>query len=356
MNKDILVNKKKEISDVCLRRIKEALGEIETTLNPIGVGGGYKLHIATVPSLLLKVEVKSGIVTRNQAFHEIIQREKKSEGQEKAMIFSEWIPDRVAAEFRRAGIFYADVQGSLYLWKPPRVLIDIRGGRPEKPVASPGRLIDPGGLRVIHFLLTQPASLQNTLREIAGGAYVSLGTAHAVIHELERGQWLLPSALGGRRFRDRAELIDLFVKGYALKLRHTLFVGQYRHVRTSPQEIVDAFTSQLKGRPAQWAVTGGMAAQAITHYLEPDAVALFADHNAQQLLRHEPMLRDDSNGNVTLLNLFTSEGINTKLAPWPVADPLLVYAELLHEGRPREVETAGMIYEKILALGTNSAD
>lgn len=349
------MNKKREIAHDCLRKIKEALGGTEATLEALGSkSGGYELHLATVPSLFLRAEVKTGIVTRNQALHEMI-RWQKSQSPGKAMIFSDWIPDLVATEFKKAGIFYADAQGSLYLWKPPRVLIDIRGGRPEKPSATPGRLIDPGGLKVIHFLLTRPNALHETLREMARGAHVSLGTVHAILHELERGQWILPSSSGGRRFRDRGDLIDLFVRGYALKLRPALFLGQYRHARKKPAEILEAFRVRLKGQTVQWALTGGMAARAFTHYLEPDGIALFVDHNAQQLLRQEPLLRDDSSGNVILLNLFTSEGIHTKMAPWPVADPLLVYAELLQDGRPREVETAKIIYEKIRTLGTNGA-
>jgi hypothetical protein len=208
---------------------------------------------------------------------------------------------------------------------------------------------------VIHYLLTHPKAMNETLREIAGGSHVSLGTAHALIHELDQGQWLLPSAQGGRRFRDRRELIDLFVKGYALKLRPSLLIGQYRHVRKTPEEVIDAFRNRLNGQNTHWALTGGMAARALTHYLEPDVLTLFVDEKARHLLGQEPMLRDDRNGNVILLNLFTPENINHKMAQGPLADPLLIYAELLESGRPRDVETAGLIYDQMIGSEVKGA-
>ena len=55
----------------------------------------------------------------------------------------------------------------------------------------------------------------------------------------------------------------------------------------------------------------------------------------------------DKNGNLILLRLFAK----TVLGPqqtldFALATPLLVYAELLNDGGPREVETAQMIHDK----------
>jgi hypothetical protein len=63
-------------------------------------------------------------------------------------------------------------------------------------------------------------------------------------------------------------------------------------------------------------------------------------------------LRDDINGNVTLLEMFAPNIIGAvPQAPWPLATPFLVYAELLQDGRPREVETAKMIFEQHIEPG-----
>jgi len=71
--------------------------------------------------------------------------------------------------------------------------------------------------------------------------------------------------------------------------------------------------------------------------------------NAPQNLNRELKLLPDTNGTVTLLRAFGT------VLPWrredglPIAHPLLIYAELLHESEPRALEAAAQIQEKYLA-------
>ena len=61
------------------------------------------------------------------------------------------------------------------------------------------------------------------------------------------------------------------------------------------------------------------------------------------------MLRDEAGGNVTLLRLFGGAAVADKpKGAWPLATPLLIYAELLETGGAREVETARMIYDRFI--------
>jgi len=96
-------------------------------------------------------------------------------------------------------------------------------------------------------------------------------------------------------------------------------------------------------------VTGAMAARELTHYLEPDAATLLVDDQARAMLEQEPMLRDETGGNVTLFRLFGAAAVaGEPKGRWPLATPLLIYAELLETGGAREVETAQMIYDRFL--------
>lgn len=307
----------------------------------------FALHIGVKPPLNLVVEAKTRIATRNQALHIILQLQAMAG---EAIVFADWIPEPIAEEFRKAGIFFADAQGNVFLRKPPHIVLDIRGNKPDRPIkAEPGRLIEAGGLKVVHYLLTHPHAAGDPLRTVAEHAGVALGTMHAVMKELERGQWLLPAAGDKRRFGDMKGLVELFVRGYALKLRPACVLGRYKHQKRVPQEILDGFAKRLADMRGHWAVTGGMAARQLTQYLEPDAVTLFVDDQARAKLADEPMLRDDANGNITLLHLIGPAAVADKpQAPWPLATPLLIYAELLETGGAREVETARMIYDQFL--------
>ena len=336
-------------AEACLQTLKRTLGPgVPLRLNRrAGDSRDFDLTIGTKPPLQLFAQTKARTVTRNEALHIILQL-KANKGA--AIVFADWVPEPVADELRRAGVFFADAQGNVFIRTPPQVIVDIRGNKPERPPrAEPGRLIEPGGLKAIHYLLTHPQAAGNPLRTLAEGAGVGLATAHAVVRELGRKQWILPAAGGHRRFGDRKGLVDLFVRGYALKLRPACVLGRYRHQRRTPHEILESFARRLADAPCGWAVTGGQAAKQLTQYLETDTVELFADDQAMAKLKTEPMLRDDANGNVTILRLFGAAAIADKpYAPWPLATPLLVYAELLENGGAREMETAGMIYDRFL--------
>lgn len=347
-----IIENEPALGEACLRNLKQALGAgLPVTLDRRAGGRhDFDLNIGTKPPLRLLVEVKPRITTRNQARHIIFEVKAYAAD---PIVFADWIPEPVAEEFRKAGVFFADAQGNVFIRKPPHLIIDIRGKKPERPLkAEPGRLIEAGGLKVAHLLLTHPEMAGEPLRTIAERAGVGLATAHAVTRELERRQWLLPAAGGKRRFGELKGLIELFVRGYALKLRPACVLGRYRHQKRAPQEIVEAFAQRLADAPGRWALTGGMAARQLTRYLEPDTVELFVDDQALAALKAEPMLRDEADGNVTLLHLFGAAAIAEKpQAPWPLATPLLVYAELLETGGAREVETAKMIYDRFLAPG-----
>lgn len=332
------------VAETCLAKLQLALGPgMAVRLD----ARAKHLNIGPNPHLRLHVETRTRIATRNQALHLILQLQAMAG---EVIIFTDWVPDLAAEEFRNAGIFFTDAQGNAFIRKPPQVVLDIRGKKPDRtPKAEPGKLIEPTGLKIIHYLLTQPKGAGHPLRAIAEEAGVALGTAHAVMKELERGQWILPAAGDKRRFGDLKGLVELFVRGYALKLRPACHLARYKHKLRAPQEIIDRFAERLKGLEGHWAVTGGMAARQMTQYLEPDAVTVFADEQAQAILHNEPMLRDDANGNVTVLNLFGRAAIaGQQNTPWPLATPLLVYAELLEAGGTRDTETAKMVYDQFI--------
>ena len=338
------------LAKTCLENLRQAIGPaLPIRLGqPAARGHDFNLEIGTNPHLKLAVEVKRRIATRNQALHIILQLRKDNHAD--AMVFADWVPEPVAEELRKAGIFFVDAQGNVFIRRPPQVVVDIRGKKPERPLkAEPGRLIEPAGLKVIHYLLTHPEAVGAPLRTIGQGADVALGTMHVVIKELKREQWLLPAKKKGRRFGDVKGLVELFVRGYALKLRPTCLLGRYRHKMRAPQEILRGFAKRLAGLEGRWAVTNGMAARELTRHLEPDRVTIFVDDQARAKLEQEPMLRDETGGNVTLLRLFGEAAVADKRKrAWPLATPLLIYAELLETGGAREVETARMIYERFI--------
>jgi hypothetical protein len=133
-----------------------------------------------------------------------------------------------------------------------------------------------------------------------------------------------------------------------MKLRQDCFIGRYRHVERDPEKLMTRFANRFEKIFAYWGFTGAAGAKILTGYIQPDAVALFVDEAAHRTLKDERMLPDPKEGNVVLFDTFARNAIIPQ-KPFKTATPLLVYAELLNDGRPREVETAQMIYERFIA-------
>jgi hypothetical protein len=184
---------------------------------------------------------------------------------------------------------------------------------------------------------------------MAQDAGVALGTVAIVMKELRRAGYLVPAARHELRLERREELLDLFVKGYALKLRPACFIERYRHEQQDVEALLRRVRDRLRHAKQPWAVTGGVAANRLTQFLEPDVLTVFVPAQAADVLRDERMLVDPTHGNLILLKHFapTIEE-NQPAADVPLATPLLVYAELLFDGRPREAETAGLVREGFL--------
>lgn len=352
MNAAYINNK---IIDLCLDKIKEIMGnEVITLTLPLARAPhpDRAVQLPTEPRIELLVEGKNSIATRTQALHIINQCKAYGHNPADYLICAQWIAETAAEELRKAGICYVDTVGNTYLAHRPQILIDIRGRRPEAKIRpEPGRIVEAGGLKVCHLLLARPVMLEQPLRVIAEKAGVALGTSHAVMRELVAARLVQLGPGNKRRFGEVEGMIDAFVRGYANKLRPACFIRRYRHKATHPADILEDFRKRLAGKNARWALTGGIAGNQMTHFIEPDTITLFADQQAVRLLQQEPML-PDRNGNVTLLDLFADTAIAdfTDIAA-PMATPLLIYAELLNEGGPREAETAEMILEKHIMPG-----
>jgi hypothetical protein len=289
-----------------------------------------------------------------QVRHLAIEAEQLRRGRKRELLFlAPFIGEDRAKALREAGIFYVDGVGNAYLeLEAPRVLVDVGGKRPDTaPRAEPGRLVEPTGLKVIHLLLTRKDALNAPYRKIAADAGVALGTVAVVMRELENAGYLVATAADRRALEKRADLIEHFVRGYALKLWPAIFLGRYRHAEKDPWKLCEALTLPLQTRQVPYALTGAWAARERTGHLRADTLTLHVGEGAFAVWKGQPMLLDPVGGNVQLLKCFAPTVIDPEVEgkrERPLATALLTYAELLRDGRPREVETAQVLYDRFL--------
>jgi len=181
-------------------------------------------------------------------------------------------------------------------------------------------------------------------REIAEVAGVALGTVGWIVTDLKDMGYIVEIDKRKRRLKGRKKLFHRWVEAYPEQLRPKLLIGKY--TTTEP-----AWWKNTKFKKLAAYLGGEIAAEFLTHYLTPEIKTVYVREKPQELLLAFK-LRKDPHGDVELLKAFWNikcDNINNKGMDKKIVHPILVYADLLATGDPRNIETAEMIYAKNIA-------
>lgn len=259
---------------------------------------------------------------------------------ELGILAAEYVPPKLAEELKQLNIQFLDTAGNAFLNVPP-LYVFIKGNkltemlRPE-PL---GRAFRPAGLRVIFALLCEPQLEGVPLREIARTAKVALGTVNIVMKDLAKQGYLLEMGQKGRRLTRKKDLLERWLTAYPEQLRHKQVIGRYR-IAGNDKPMVDI---DIRVGEHYWG--GEVAAAQITGYLKPQTATIYVTEPPGKLILKNRMQKDP-HGNIEILETFWDHqrfNSNDDMVP-----PLLVYADLLATGDPRNMENAKIIYEQTI--------
>ena len=261
------------------------------------------------------------------------------------LVVAPFVPEPAAAVLRERGVDYADAAGNVLLhWDG--VLIDARGRRPGKgPVMASGpsarRPFTRSGAQVTLCLLAWPALCEGTVREIARASGTAVGTVAAVLRDLQAGGYLLEAPLGRRLVR-AGELLTRWVEAYALSLSASLHLGFYH--AADPQWWAGAGEDLLA---AGVDLGGEAAASVMDPHLRAGGVVLYADAVPARVLAAHRCRRveDADEANVVVRRRFWTvpqdpDRARDGAGQSGLVPPVLVYADLLVSGEPRQREHA----------------
>jgi hypothetical protein len=258
---------------------------------------------------------------------------------EKALLVTQYVNPNMAERLKHMDIPFLDTLGNAYLNAPP-IFIYLRGHAPQRfPRERPTRAFVPAGLRVVFALLCRQELADAPFRMIAQTAHVALGTVAWVLDDLEQLGHLLEMGKHRRRLIHKQQLLDRWVGAYPNQLRPKLLLGKY----AAPDPKWWQHT-QIGNFRAYWGAE--IAAARLTGYLKPELATVYTRDLPGRFLTTN-RLRTDPTGNVEILKAFwdpTCDWTNPELV-----HPLLVYADLLATGDPRNIETARRIYDEQLA-------
>lgn len=270
--------------------------------------------------------------------------------QSRRMLLADYVPPGLGTRLADAGVDYVDVVGNVSIRQPRKLYVVKSGAKPVRlSEQKPGRLLKPSGLQVLFALLADTSAVRLPYRTLATRAGVALGSIAVIADELKRKGYLVPRRDGLHLARQR-ELLDLLVSGYADQLRSRLVLGVFRSPERDLTASLDRLRQVAGERHISYAISGGFAAEALTHHYRGDRLVAFVSEWPATILRDLRWL-PSAGGPITILRQFAP----TVAAPLrgadahPVAHPLLVYAELLHGGTERERETARIVYEQYVA-------
>lgn len=253
-----------------------------------------------------------------------------------------YVSPPMAHRLRGAGVQFLDGEGNAYLnQKKPRIFVWVTGNRPPKPCPGerPLRVFRAAGLRVIFPFLCLPDAKTATYRDLARMAGVALGTVAKTIQELEHLGFLRKTKTHFV-LENRERLLDAWADAYPRELRPLL---KPRRFRTEKKDWWNDADWTLLGA---W-LGGEPAAALLTKHLRPVFATAYLAGGLSEMARALRLAKDDG-GNVEVLQKFWAFELEEGLPHPRLVPPLLVYADLLATGEPRNVETAALIREQYL--------
>lgn len=345
-----------ETLETCVANLRslEAVKHLDLRERETGLPAGADAKVVlrtNAGQLAYVVEVKR-TVTAAGLEHVLQQLERYAQGTKaKPLLLSNYISSNLAERLIRAGVNFADAAGNVYLNWPGKLHIQIQGRKPKQIAeAKSERLTQPSGLRVLYALLTQPPENWGAYRNVARASGVALGSIAVVMRELKAKGYLVQEGRDEWRLTQKRKLLDLWVEGYGARLRPNLLLGRYQPGEANLAQTLRVLGSELEDKKISWALTGGFAADILTRHFRGEQLSFFAQEWPVDLTRRLKWLPSDR-GAVTVLRKFSPLVAFNLETPHsqPVAHPLLVYAELIFQGRERELETAKMVYDKYLS-------
>ena len=270
----------------------------------------------------------------------------------KGMLVADYVNPKMADKLRELDVPFIDAVGNTYINEKP-LYIFIKGikNNPRnqtvhtvREAQTRGRAFNTKGIKVLYALIRDHQLVNAPYRDIARITGVALGTVGLVINDLKQGGYLVEYDKKHRRLKNKKQLLDKWVDAYLEKLRPRLFLGIFSTENDNWWMDLD---EDIKEHGARWG--GEIAAAKLTGHLKPEKVTIYLPKEGGNELLAENRLRKDLNGNIQIYRAFWDTDENHQLNLDDVVDPMIVYADLLATGDPRNLETARVIYDKELA-------
>lgn len=287
------------------------------------------------------------------------------------VLVADYINPAMAQKLKQENVQFIDVAGNAYI-NIEQTYVFITGNKQNKSLHTgshqeSNRAFEPKGLIVTYGFLTNPSLLNESYREIAASTGVAVGTVGKVISALKTGKYIRESVKNkNRQIINYQKLLDRWVEAWPEKLKPKHYLGTFTTDRQNWWKDI-----AIQDYKAYW---GGETASAIyTDYLKPQITTIYISKKMQtKLIRKTRLMKaeDEAQRIGEVIHMYSpfwiieSDDTPQRPASAPLtnpndyqpisadkglANPVLVYADLVATGDTRNIETAGVLYDSRIA-------
>lgn len=265
------------------------------------------------------------------------------------ILITSYLSNGLIEKCQEIGIQFIDAAGNAYI-SLPGIKLFVSGRKLSSPFKTP-KGNNPGSLKVHYSLLTHPGLVAQPLRQIAKVANTSLAVVHQTIQDLNNRKIVsIHNATQKRALVQPTHLFDEWTINYPIVLKPRLRVKRF-HCENPD------WWKQTKLKKAWW--SSEVAASIMTNHLQPATQSIYtheADYDSViKSLAISNRWQADAHGEIEVLSTFF-EGSPQNLHWTNCLSPIIVYADLVSSLDSRNLETAKVLFEKVIRdeLATHS--
>lgn len=291
-----------------------------------------------------RIELKKG--AQQKSFPIIVKKEIKNtylvnllqlkEDQPGFLIIAEVIYPTIREQLRKIDLNYIDTSGNCYIKKDDWIFL-IEGFKTEVTTTIKEKTFTKTGLLLVFHFLNDEKYLNVTYREMAENYQTALGNINKIMNSLKEQGYLARLDKKELKLIRKKELLEDWIPAYEQKLKPTLLMGTFRLLNGFDKDWAKI---PLKNTETQWGAEP--AANLLTGYLKPARLTLYTLENKLHLIKKYRLVPDEK-GVLALYKRFWKFNVTANTVP-----PLLVYADLINTGDPRNIETAKRLYDGLL--------
>jgi hypothetical protein len=293
---------------------------------------------------IVEIKVPITLDTVDANINYIHHLQEKLSHDKRTLLITNALSDAVMDSLLENNIEFIDTTGNIYL-NNSSLYILVRSSLTQRKKSK----ITTSTLKVAYAILQDPYILQYpTLEMIVNVAGVDSKTVKRSLETLYQLNYLQRQRNGTYRIENYTKLLERWEMGYIENLRPELLRGTFStreniHFNDISKQILEIAQNQ------KIIIGGELGAAIITGYLKPISMTIHIpeEYNYRAITA---MLRltPDPKGNITILKQFGNKNQSKYSLSEPVADPLLIHAELCLYPDERLKETAKRLYEKYI--------